>query len=71
LDDGHVKGFVEVFFPRVRHWSKGKGTMEKGFDNRRLEGRPSLVDLRRFEPPRGKGLEEEGFWKVKSPDEIQ
>jgi hypothetical protein len=30
--------------------------MEEGFDNGRLEGRPSLVDLRRFEPPRGKRL---------------
>jgi hypothetical protein len=28
--------------------------MEEGFDNGRLERRPSLVDLRRLEPPRGK-----------------
>jgi hypothetical protein len=55
-DGGHVKGFVEVLFPRVSHWSKGKGTVEKGFDNERLEGRPSSVDLRRFEPPWGKRL---------------
>jgi hypothetical protein len=27
--------------------------VEKGFDNIRLEVRPYLVDLRRFEPPRG------------------
>jgi hypothetical protein len=54
LDSGHVKGFVEVFFPKVIHWSKGKGIVEKYFDNGRLEGRPYLVDLRRFEPPRGK-----------------
>jgi hypothetical protein len=50
-DGGHVKGFIKAFCPRVIHWSKGKGTVKKGFDNRRLEGRPSSVYLRRFEPP--------------------
>jgi hypothetical protein len=30
--------------------------MEEGFDNQRLEGRPSSVDLRLFEPPSGKRL---------------
>jgi len=30
--------------------------MEEGFDNERLEGRSSLVDLRRLEPPMGKRL---------------
>jgi hypothetical protein len=30
--------------------------VEEGFDNGRLEGRPSSVDLRRFEPPWGKRL---------------
>jgi hypothetical protein len=54
LDIGHVKGLVEVFSQRVSHWSKRKGIMEKGFNNGRLERRPSLVNLRRFEPPRGK-----------------
>jgi hypothetical protein len=54
MDGGHVKGFIEVFFPRVIHWSKGKGTLKEGFDNKRLEGRPSLVYLIRFEPPKGK-----------------
>jgi hypothetical protein len=53
MDGGHVKGFVEVLFSRVSHWIKGKGTMEQVFDNERLEGRPSSVDLRRFEPPWG------------------
>jgi hypothetical protein len=53
MDDVHVKGFVKVIFPRVSHWRKGKGTMEKGFDNGRLEGRCSSVNLRRFEPPWG------------------
>jgi hypothetical protein len=43
------KGFIKIFFPRVSHWSKGKGTLEKGFDNGRLERRPSSVNLRRFE----------------------
>jgi hypothetical protein len=33
---------------------QGKGTVEKGFDNGRLGGRSSLVNLRRLEPPRGK-----------------
>jgi hypothetical protein len=41
-------GFIKVFFPRVRHWSKGKGIMKNGFDNGRLERRPSYIDLRRF-----------------------
>jgi hypothetical protein len=54
LDIGHVKGFVEVSCPRPSHWNKRKGFMEKGFRNRRIERRPSLVNLRRFEPPRGK-----------------
>ena len=54
LDIGHVKGFVEVSFPRSIHWRKGKGFMEKGFSNGRLEGRPSLVNLRSIEPPTGK-----------------
>jgi hypothetical protein len=54
LDIGHVKGFVEVPFPRASHWNKRKGIMEKGFSNGRLERRPSLVNLRRLEPPRGK-----------------
>jgi hypothetical protein len=40
----------------VIHWSKGKGIVEEGFENGRLEGRPSSVDLRRFEPPRGKRI---------------
>jgi hypothetical protein len=54
LDIVHVKGFVEVSFPRASHWSKGKGFMEKVFSNGRLERRPTLVNLRRLEPPRGK-----------------
>jgi hypothetical protein len=54
LDIGHVKGFVEAPFPREIHWSKRNGFMEKGFSNGRLERRPSLVNLRRLEPPRGK-----------------
>jgi hypothetical protein len=58
LDIGHVKGFVEVCFPRVSHWNKRKGIVEKGFSNGRLERRPSLVNLRRIEPPRGKILGE-------------
>jgi hypothetical protein len=33
---------------------QGEGYHGKGFDNGRLERRPSLVDLRRLEPPRGK-----------------
>jgi len=37
--------------------------VEEGFDNERLERRPSSVDLGRFEPPWGKGLGEEGFWE--------
>jgi hypothetical protein len=48
LDGGHVKGFVEVLFPRESNWSKGKGIMEKGFDNERLEKRPYLVYLGRI-----------------------
>jgi hypothetical protein len=56
LDNGHIEGFVEVLFQRVSHWRKGKGTIEDGFDNMRLERRPSLVNLRRLEPPRGKRL---------------
>jgi len=47
----HVQGIVEIFFPRVSHWSKGKGTLEKGLDNERLERRPSSVNLRRLESP--------------------
>jgi hypothetical protein len=54
LDIGHVKGFVEVSCPRAIHWNKRKGIMEKGFSNGRLEGRPSLVNLRSIEPPTGK-----------------
>jgi hypothetical protein len=46
LDVDHVERIVEVFFPRESHWGKGKGTVEKGFNNGRLERRPSLVDLR-------------------------
>jgi hypothetical protein len=30
-----------------------KVIMEKGFNNERIERRPSLVNLRRLEPPRG------------------
>jgi hypothetical protein len=56
LDSGNVKGFVEVHCPRLSHWSKGEGILEEGFDNERLEGRPSLVHLRRFESLRWKGL---------------
>jgi hypothetical protein len=37
--------------------------MEKGFNNGRLERRHSLVDLRRLEPPKGKGLGKEGLWE--------
>jgi hypothetical protein len=62
LDSGHVKGFVEVLFLRESHWSKGKGTVEKGFDNGRLEGRSSLVNLRRLEPPKGKRIGRGRFW---------
>jgi hypothetical protein len=54
LDIGHVKGFVEVPLPRVSHWNKRKGIMEKVVSNERLEKRPTLVNLRRLEPPRGK-----------------
>jgi hypothetical protein len=54
LDVGHVDRFLEVLFPWVSHWSKGKGTMEEGFNNGRLERRASLVNLRRLEPPRRK-----------------
>jgi hypothetical protein len=54
----HVKGFVEFPFPRESHWNKRKGIMENGFSNERLERRPSLVNLRRIEPPRGKR-----FWE--------
>jgi hypothetical protein len=35
-DGGHVQGFIKFLFQRVSHWIKGKGTMEKGFDNGRL-----------------------------------
>jgi hypothetical protein len=62
-DGGHVKGFIKVFFTRVSHWSKGKGTLEKGFDNGRLERKPSSVNFRRFEPLWGEVLREEGFWE--------
>ena len=68
MDIGHVKGFVEVPFPRVIHWNKRKGIMENGFDNGRLERRPSLVNLRRLEPPRGKRFGERrvlGRWSRK------
>jgi hypothetical protein len=34
--------------------------MKKGFDSMRLEGRPYLVNLRRFEPPWGEILN--GGW---------
>jgi hypothetical protein len=54
LDIGHVKGFVEVPFPRASHWNKREGIMEKGFSNGGLERRPFLVNIRRLEPPRGK-----------------
>jgi hypothetical protein len=37
----------------VSHWSKGKGTLEKGFDNGRFERRPSSVNLRRLESSLG------------------
>jgi hypothetical protein len=63
LDIGHVKGFVEVPCLRAIHWNKRKGIMENSFSNERLEGRPSLVNLRRLEPPRGKGLGKEGIWE--------
>jgi hypothetical protein len=53
LDIGHVNGFVEVSFPREIHWNKRNGFMEKVFSNKTLERRPSLVILRRLEPPRG------------------
>ena len=46
--------FVEVPCPRASQWNKREGIMEKGFSNVRLERRPSLVKLRRLEPPRGK-----------------
>jgi hypothetical protein len=55
-DGGYVQGFIKVLFPRVRHWSKGKGTLEKGFVNEILERMPSSVNLRRIESPRGKSL---------------
>jgi hypothetical protein len=70
LDIGHVKGFVEVPCPRVSHWNKRNGIMEKGFNNGRLERRPSLVNLRRLEPPKEKRFGEKnilGRW----PDEFQ
>jgi hypothetical protein len=35
-----------------------KRFMEKGFSNTRLERRPSLVNLIRLEPPRGKSFGE-------------
>jgi hypothetical protein len=54
LDIGHAKGFVEVPFPRESHWNKRNGFMEKRFSKGRLERRPSLVNLRRLEAPRGK-----------------
>jgi hypothetical protein len=54
LDIGHVKGFVEVSFPRASHWSKGKVLMEKFSNNGRLERRPYLVKLKRIEFLRGK-----------------
>jgi hypothetical protein len=57
---GHVQGFVEIIFPRLSHWSKGKGTLEKGFDNMRLERRTYLVNLRRCESPWGKSIN--GRW---------
>jgi hypothetical protein len=63
LDIGHFKGFVEVSFPRASYWRKRNGFVEKGFSNERLERRPSLVNLRRIEPPKGKGLGREGFWE--------
>jgi hypothetical protein len=44
-DGGHVKWFIKVFFPRVSHLIKGKGTLENDFYNWRLEGRPSSVNL--------------------------
>jgi hypothetical protein len=56
LDIGHVKVSVEVSCPRARHWSKGKGSMEKGFGNEIFERRPSLVKLEVLNLPRGKGL---------------
>jgi hypothetical protein len=62
-DGGYVQGFIKVFFPRVSHCRKGKGTVEKGFRNGRLEGRPSSVNLRRFESPWGELLREDGLWE--------
>jgi hypothetical protein len=59
----HVQGFIKVLFLRVNHCSKGKGTLENGLDNRRLERRPSLVNLRRFETPQGKSIN--GRWILK------
>jgi hypothetical protein len=52
----HVQGLVEVFFPRMSHWCKGKITVEKGFDNEGVERRIYVVNLGRFESSRGKGL---------------
>jgi hypothetical protein len=57
VDDGHVQWFINVLFPRVRHWINGKGTVENGFDNGRLNRMPSSVHIRSIESPRGKSLE--------------
>jgi hypothetical protein len=80
LDIGHVKGFVEVPFPRVSHWNKRKGFIEKVFSNGRLDRRPYLLKLIRLEPPRGKRFGERrimGRWsremsfKIKSSRKVE
>jgi hypothetical protein len=60
MDGGHVQGFIKVFFPRLIHWIKGKGTVKKVFHNGRLERRPFSVDLRSFESALGKSVK--GRW---------
>jgi hypothetical protein len=51
---------------------KGEGIYGKGFGNGRLERRPSLVNLRRLEPPREENIwGKKGSGKVESPDEFQ
>jgi hypothetical protein len=51
---------------------QGEGIYGKGFSNGRLERRPSLVNLRRLEFPRGKRFgERKDSGKVESPDELQ
>jgi hypothetical protein len=49
----------------MSHWSKGKVTLEQGFDNGRIVSRPSSVNLGRIESSWGKGLLERwvlGWW---------